>query len=65
MQHLQVVNVVVLIKPVKIGHHIWKAIAEPVNYSATLILNIYTVDGLPNNGINTSVVLIPWWWNRF
>ena len=51
MQHLQVVNVVVLIKPVEIGHHIWKAVAEAINYSATLILNVYTVDGLPNNGI--------------
>ena len=65
MQHLQVVNVVMLIKPVEIGHHIWKAVAEAVNYSATLILNVYTVDGLPNNGVNTRVVLIPWWRNRF
>src|SRR5689334_14493359 len=43
MQYLQVVNVVMLVKPVEIGHYIWKAIAEAVNYSATLILNVYTV----------------------
>jgi hypothetical protein len=65
MQHFQVVNVVMLIKPVEIGHHIRKAVAKAVNYSATLILNVYTIDGLPNDGVNTGVVLIPWWRNRF
>ena len=59
MQHLQVVNVVMLIEPMEIGQHIWKAVAEAVNYSAALILNVYTHDGLPNDGVNTRVVLIP------
>lgn len=59
MQHLQVVNVVMLIEPMEIGQHIWKAVAEAVDYSAALILNVYTHDGLPNDGVNTRVVLIP------
>ena len=65
MQHLQVVDVVMLIIPMEIGHHIRKAVAETVNYRAALILNVYAHDGLPNDGVDAMVVLIPRWRNRF
>src|SRR5215469_9324354 len=65
MQRLQVVDVVMFVEPIQFCHYVWKAVAKAVDDSGSLILNVYAVDRLPDDGIDTRIVLIPWRWNRF